>query len=215
MAREPVLGCTRDVADGFITPAISVTSAVEGLQLINPEVPTVFISFAILFLLFIFQQFGSVIVRKTFGPIMTAWFIMLAVLGGYQLIQNPVVLKALNPHYAWSLVLNYPKGFVLLSAVFLCTTGAEALYSDLGQCGKENIRSSWVFVKICLLINYFGQGAWLLTERGNYLEGQIPFCDHARLVSSSRHFDCHCCRSYRQPGTHHRHILTHQRGHET
>jgi KUP system potassium uptake protein len=170
-----IIGCCTLIADGFITPAISVTSAVEGFKLIYPEMPTVLIVLTILFLLFIFQQFGSVIVGKTFGPIMTVWFIMLAVLGGNQLIQNPGVLKALNPHYAWSLVLNYPHGFVLLSAVFLCTTGAEALYSDLGHCGKQNIRMSWIFVKICLLVNYFGQGAWLLTERGNFLEDQIPF----------------------------------------
>ncbi|HTF20489.1 MAG TPA: KUP/HAK/KT family potassium transporter [Chryseolinea sp.] len=170
-----IIGCCTLIADGFITPAISVTSAVEGFQLIYPGVPTVLIVITILFFLFIFQQFGSVVVGKTFGPVMTVWFIMLGALGGYQLVQNPAVLKALNPHYAWSLVLNYPHGFVLLSAVFLCTTGAEALYSDLGHCGKENIRVSWVFVKICLLINYFGQGAWLLTERGNFLEGQIPF----------------------------------------
>ena len=170
-----IIGCCTLIADGFITPAISVTSAVEGFQLIYPEMPTVSIVLAILLALFIFQQFGSNVVGKTFGPVMTVWFIMLAVLGGYQLMQNPGVLRALNPHYAWSLVLNYPHGFVLLSAVFLCTTGAEALYSDLGHCGKENIRVSWGFVKICLLINYFGQGAWLLTERGNFLEDQIPF----------------------------------------
>jgi KUP system potassium uptake protein len=170
-----IIGCCTLIADGFITPAISVTAAVEGFKLIYPEMPTVLIVLTILFLLFIFQQFGSLIVGKTFGPIMAVWFIMLAVLGGQQLIHNPGVLKALNPHYAWSLVLNYPHGFVLLGAVFLCTTGAEALYSDLGHCGKQNIRVSWIFVKICLLVNYFGQGAWLLTERGNFLEDQIPF----------------------------------------
>lgn len=170
-----IIGCCTLIADGFITPAISVTSAVEGFQLIYPEVPTVLIVLTILTLLFVFQQFGSAVVGKTFGPVMTVWFIMLAVLGGYQLIQNPGVLRAINPHYAWSLVLNYPNGFVLLSAVFLCTTGAEALYSDLGHCGKENIRVSWLFVKVCLLLNYFGQAAWLLSEQGNYLEDQIPF----------------------------------------
>lgn len=170
-----IIGCCTLIADGFITPAISVTSAVEGFQLIYPDVPVMWIVITILFFLFIFQQFGSVIVGKTFGPVMAVWFVMLAALGVFQLAEHPHVLKALNPHYAWSLVLNYPNGFVLLSAVFLCTTGAEALYSDLGHCGKENIRVSWGFVKICLLLNYFGQGAWLLTERGNFLEGQIPF----------------------------------------
>lgn len=170
-----IIGCCTLVADGFITPAISVSSAVEGLRLIYPEIPTTMIVLVILFFLFIFQQFGSAVVGRTFGPIMAVWFLMLAVLGGYQLMLNPAVLKAFNPYYAYSLIVNYPHGFVLLSAVFLCTTGAEALYSDLGHCGKHNIRISWIYVKICLLINYFGQGAWLLGERGNFLEDQIPF----------------------------------------
>ncbi|MEP6735587.1 MAG: KUP/HAK/KT family potassium transporter [Chryseolinea sp.] len=170
-----IIGCCTLIADGFITPAISVSSAVEGLRLIYPEIPTTMIVLIILFLLFVFQQFGSEVVGKTFGPIMTVWFVMLAVLGGYHLALHPSILRALNPSYAFNLILNYPHGFVLLSAVFLCTTGAEALYSDLGHCGKQNIRISWGFVKICLLINYFGQGAWLLTEQGNFLEDQIPF----------------------------------------
>lgn len=170
-----IIGCCTLVADGFITPAISVSSAVEGLRLIYPEIPTTTIVLIILVLLFFFQQFGSAVVGRTFGPIMAVWFLMLALLGGYQLILDPSVLRALNPKYAYTLIVNYPHGFVLLSAVFLCTTGAEALYSDLGHCGKENIRVSWVYVKLCLLINYFGQGAWLLTERGGFLDDQIPF----------------------------------------
>ncbi len=170
-----IIGCCTLIADGFITPAISVSSAIEGLRLIYPDIPTTMIVIAILFCIFIFQQFGTAIVRRAFGPIMLVWFFMLAVLGINQLILNPSILKALNPIYAYNLIVNYPHGFVLLSAVFLCTTGAEALYSDLGQCGKENIRISWAFVKLCLLLNYFGQGAWLLTERGNFLEDQIPF----------------------------------------
>lgn len=170
-----IIGCCTLIADGFITPAISVTSAVEGFQLVYPDVPTVMIVIVILVVLFLFQQFGSMMASKTFGPVMTVWFIMLGTLGAYQLLHHPHVLKAINPHYAWSLVVNYPHGFVLLSAVFLCTTGAEALYSDLGRCGKSNIRVSWIFVKVCLLLNYFGQGAWLLNEGGNFLEGHIPF----------------------------------------
>jgi KUP system potassium uptake protein len=170
-----MIGCCTLVADGFITPAISVSSAVEGLRLIYPGIPTTSIVIVILMLLFVFQQFGSAIVGRTFGPIMSIWFLMLAILGGSQLIQNPGVLKALNPVYAFHIVVNYPGGFLLLSAVFLCTTGAEALYSDLGHCGKGNIRMSWVFVKVCLLLNYFGQGAWLLTHKGEHLGDQIPF----------------------------------------
>lgn len=170
-----IIGCCTLVADGFITPAISVSSAVEGLRLIYPEIPTTSIVIVILFCLFIFQQFGSAVVGRTFGPIMSVWFVMLAVLGINQLLQNPIILKAFNPLYAFSLIINYPSGFLLLSAVFLCTTGAEALYSDLGHCGKENIRVSWGFVKTCLLLNYFGQGAWLLQHQGEHLGEQIPF----------------------------------------
>jgi KUP system potassium uptake protein len=170
-----IIGCCTLVADGFITPAISVSSAVEGLRLIYPSMPTTSIVIVILLVLFVFQQFGTAVVGRTFGPIMAIWFVMLAVLGVHQLIQNPEVLKAFNPVYAVKLIATYPQGFLLLSAVFLCTTGAEALYSDLGHCGKENIRLSWAFVKVCLLLNYFGQGAWLLTMKGQHLGDHIPF----------------------------------------
>jgi KUP system potassium uptake protein len=170
-----IIGCCTLIADGFITPAISVSSAVEGLRLIYPEIPTTSIVVAILLCLFVFQQFGSAVVGRTFGPIMAVWFVMLAVTGTYYLIQNPVILKAINPVYAVDLIVNYPKGFWLLGAVFLCTTGAEALYSDLGHCGKGNVRVGWAYVKICLLLNYFGQGAWLLTQQGTHLGDLIPF----------------------------------------
>jgi KUP system potassium uptake protein len=170
-----IIGCCTLIADGFITPAISVSSAVEGLRLIYPEIPTTSIVVAILLSLFVFQQFGSAVVGRTFGPIMAVWFVMLAVTGTYYLIQNPVILKAINPVYAVDLIVNYPKGFWLLGAVFLCTTGAEALYSDLGHCGKGNVRVGWAYVKICLLLNYFGQGAWLLTQQGTHLGDLIPF----------------------------------------
>jgi KUP system potassium uptake protein len=170
-----IIGCCTLVADGFITPAISVSSAIEGLRLVYPEIPTTTIVIVILLCLFIFQQFGTAVVGRTFGPIMTIWFLMLAVLGFAALIQNPSVLKALNPAYAYGLIANYPQGFLILSAVFLCTTGAEALYSDLGHCGKDNVRVSWMFIKVCLLLNYFGQGAWLLTQEGTQLGERIPF----------------------------------------
>jgi KUP system potassium uptake protein len=170
-----MIGCCTLVADGFITPAISVSSAVEGLRLIYPGIPTTSIVVVILFCLFIFQQFGSAVVGRTFGPIMLTWFLMLAFLGLRELIHHMEILKALNPAYAYDFIANYPNGFLLLGAVFLCTTGAEALYSDLGHCGKDNVRMSWAFVKVCLLLNYFGQGAWLLTQQGKFLGEQIPF----------------------------------------
>jgi len=170
-----MIGCCTLVADGFITPAISVSSAVEGLLLVYPQIPTTTIVIIILLVLFVFQQFGTAVVGRTFGPIMAAWFVMLGILGLGQLVQNPETLKAVNPAYAYMLLTKYPQGFLLLGAVFLCTTGAEALYSDLGHCGRENVRVSWMFVKVCLLLNYFGQGTWLLTQQGKQLGEQIPF----------------------------------------
>ncbi len=170
-----IIGCCTLIADGFITPAISISSAVEGVKLHYPGFEPAPIVIGILVLLFFFQQFGTSVVGKTFGPIMMIWFIAIGVIGLVHLIKNPTVLEALNPIYAWDLLTHYPKGFWLLGAVFLCTTGAEALYSDLGHCGKVNIRVGWVFVKIALLLNYFGQAAWLLGQVGTSLNGRIPF----------------------------------------
>lgn len=170
-----IIGCCTLIADGFLTPAFSVSSAVEGLKLRYPAMPTTSIVVAILFALFVFQQFGSAVVGKTFGPIMTVWFLVLAATGLPFILQEPGVLKALNPYYAYHLIAEYPHGFWILSAVFLCTTGAEALYSDLGHVGKANVRVGWALVKVCLLLNYFGQGAFLLTLQGQHLGDQIPF----------------------------------------
>lgn len=170
-----IIGCATLIADGFITPAISVSSAVEGLKIFNPDLPIIQIVIVILIALFVFQQFGTGVVGKTFGPVMTVWFTTIGTLGTIQLIQNPSVLKAINPMYAVELLTVYPGGFWILGAVFLCTTGAEALYSDLGHCGKENIRVGWAFVKTALLLNYFGQAAWLLKQEGTTLGEQIPF----------------------------------------
>lgn len=170
-----VIGCCTLLADGFITPAISIASAIEGIQIHSPSTPTVPIVIGILIMLFGFQQFGTSIVGKTFGPIMTVWFFVIGGIGFFELSKNFEVLEALNPWYAINLLANYPNGFWLLGAVFLCTTGAEALYSDLGHCGKQNIRVGWILVKISLLLNYFGQGAWLLSQEGQTLDGRIPF----------------------------------------
>jgi len=172
-----IIGCATLISDGFITPAFSVTSAIEGLRLIHPVSLNTIISIVIviLVLLFIFQQFGSGIVGRAFGPVMLVWFLYIAIIGGIQLVQNFEVLKALNPVYAYHMLVEYPGGFWILGAVFLCTTGAEAMYSDLGHVGKENIRFSWGFVKVALLISYFGQGAWLLQHKGSVLNGKIPF----------------------------------------
>lgn len=162
------------LADGMITPPISVASAVEGLRNIPilsniSDWTIVNIILAIITVLFFFQQFGSSAIGKLFGPIMLIWFTMLAVLGLYHINDDWTIFKAFNPYYAIKLLTEYPKGFWILGAVFLCTTGAEALYSDLGHCGRGNIRYSWIFVKTCLILNYLGQGSWLLTHRGMQL----------------------------------------------
>ena len=178
-----IIGAGTLLADGIITPPISVASAVEGLSgvhgLENIIAPgntlTVGIIIGIISLLFFFQQFGTNVVGSFFGPIMLVWFLMLAVLGISQLTHYPSILKAINPVYAYDLLSKYPKGFWLLGSVFLCTTGAEALYSDLGHCGKKNIQFSWIYVKIALLLNYFGQGAWLMLRKEKLLNGLNPF----------------------------------------
>lgn len=161
-----IIGGCALLADGMITPPISVSSAVEGLDYLVPGIPTVKIVIIILSILFFVQQFGTNVVGRFFGPMMLVWFGMLAVLGVWHLSRNPAVLKAMNPWYAWNLMANYPQGFFILGAVFLCTTGAEALYTDLGHCGRQNIRVSWTFVKVALLLNYFGQGSLLLDLAG-------------------------------------------------
>ncbi|AFK02087.1 Low affinity potassium transport system protein kup [Emticicia oligotrophica DSM 17448] len=170
-----ILGATTLLADGIITPPISVASAVEGLEIVVPHLPTVPIVIVILSLLFFFQRFGTQKVGSAFGPMMVVWFTMLFTLGFTEIIKHPEVLKAINPYYAYQLLSQYPQGFWLLGAVFLCTTGAEALYSDLGHCGRENIRISWIFVKICLLVNYLGQAAWVLNQGESVLNGRNPF----------------------------------------
>jgi KUP system potassium uptake protein len=170
-----VIGGSTLLADGIITPPISVSSAVEGLQLIYPDIQTIPIVISVLTLIFVIQAFGTKVVGKAFGPLMVIWFGMLGVLGTFQIIEHPEILKAFNPKYGLTLLTEHPGGFWLLGAVFLCTTGAEALYSDLGHCGRANIRISWILVKICLLLNYFGQGAWLLSEMGGYLNSRKPF----------------------------------------
>ncbi|MBK6522428.1 MAG: KUP/HAK/KT family potassium transporter [Bacteroidia bacterium] len=164
-----VIGGSALLADGIITPPISVSAAVEGLKVFNEDLNTVPIVIGILFALFFIQQFGTGFIGKAFGPIMFLWFLMLGVLGIYQLSGDWSILSSLNPYYAYKLLHDSPSGLVILSAVFLCTTGAEALYSDLGHCGKKNIRVSWVYVKTMLVLNYCGQGAWLIAHEGSTL----------------------------------------------
>jgi len=175
LAIPTILGAATLLADGIITPPISVASAIEGLDMIMPGLPTVPIVIVILSLLFFFQRFGTQKVGGAFGPVMIVWFTMLLVMGLREIIQFPDVVKALNPYYGYKLLVEYPHGFWLLGAVFLATTGAEALYSDLGHCGRKNIRITWAFVKICLMINYIGQAAWIMHLNQPLLDGRNPF----------------------------------------
>ncbi len=166
-----MIGGAALLSEGIITPPISVTSAIEGLTQLPrfsaiTEMQIVFIVLGILTALFFLQQFGTASIGKLFGPVMFIWFAMLAIMGVYNMFGNWHVLNAFNPAYAIQLLINYPGGFWLLGAVFLCTTGAEALYSDLGHCGKRNIRITWIWVKTALILNYLGQGAYLLGEKG-------------------------------------------------
>jgi KUP system potassium uptake protein len=171
-----MLGGAALLADGIITPPISITSAIEGLRelpalrmLGQTDNSIVIIVISILSAFFFLQQFGTASIGKLFGPIMFIWFTMLGVLGVYHLFDDLSIFKAVNPYYAINFVTKYPGGFWLLGAVFLCTTGAEALYSDLGHCGRGNIRVSWMYVKTCLILNYIGQGASLLANNDGRL----------------------------------------------
>ncbi|AZI22110.1 potassium transporter Kup [Chryseobacterium taklimakanense] len=171
-----IIGASALVADGVITPSLTVMSAIEGLQIYNPHTPVVLITCVILLVIFFVQQFGTSVVGKFFGPVMVIWFLVLGAIGGYHLMGNYEILKAFNPYYAYNLITHSPSAIIILGAVFLCTTGAEALYSDLGHCGIKNIRVSWVFVKIMLILNYLGQGAWLLQNHERVQqEGINPF----------------------------------------
>ena len=170
-----IIGGSALLADGIITPPISVSSAVEGLRKIYPEIPTVPIVLFIITALFSVQHFGTRAVGRSFGPIMLGWFSMLSVLGLWWISANPSIIKALNPAHALQLLFFHENGFWVLGAVFLCTTGAEALYSDLGHCGRGNIQVSWGFVKTALILNYLGQGAWMLTHSGELLGDRNPF----------------------------------------
>lgn len=170
-----IIGASTLVADGVITPSITVLSAIEGLRVYEPSTPVIPIAVAILTVLFFIQQYGTSAIGKLFGPMMLLWFSMIGILGMMHIGDNWMILKAFNPWYAIRLLTTSPEWFLILGAVFLCTTGAEALYSDLGHCGKQNIRVSWVFVKAMLICNYLGQGAWIIAHTGSLAPGANPF----------------------------------------
>lgn len=169
------VGASALVADGVITPAMTVTSAIEGLRDLNPDAPVLPIVIVIISGIFLVQRLGTKAIGRFFGPFMLAWFLMLGILGIVHLSDCWAIMKAFNPWYAVRLLVDYPGWFLILGAVFLCTTGAEALYSDLGHCGRLNITYSWLFVKLMLILNYLGQGAWIIAQTGGMAEGVNPF----------------------------------------
>lgn len=175
-----IIGGAMLLADGIITPAITVTSAIQGLKLLSPGLTqntVILIVGIILTLLFFIQRFGTSLVGKLFGPLMILWFLFIGSIGVYNIIGNPEILLALNPYYGVLLLFTNPVGILLLGGIFLCTTGAEALYSDLGHCGQRNIKISWIFVKIALVANYAGQGAYLLNMENQVSHHVDPFFD--------------------------------------
>ena len=170
-----IIGASTLIADGVITPSITVLSAIEGLKVYEPETPVVPIALCIVTVLFFIQQFGTNMIGKLFGPLMLLWFSMLGVLGAMHIGDYIPILQAFNPLHAIRLLTSNPEWFLILGAVFLCTTGAEALYSDLGHCGINNIRTSWAFVKVMLILNYLGQGAWIIAHVDNLTSDLNPF----------------------------------------
>ncbi len=169
-----IIGASTLVADSVITPSLTVMSAVEGLKIFSPHTPVVAITLVILAIVFFIQQFGTSFIGKFFGPVMVTWFLVLGISGLVHIFDHIDILKAFNPYYAYNLITHSPSAIIIMGAVFLCTTGAEALYSDLGHCGKQNIRVSWGFVKVMLILNYLGQGAWLLENYHKVAEGVNP-----------------------------------------
>ncbi len=166
-----MIGGATFLSDGMMTPAVTVTTAIEGLKglninnhvLITNQQTVVLVTIIILSCLFFIQRFGTEALGKAFGPIMLLWFTSLAVAGLYRLAGDWSFLRALNPYYAFQTLISpaNKNGIFILGSIFLATTGAEALYSDMGHVGRNNIYGSWPYVKICLLINYLGQGVWL------------------------------------------------------
>lgn len=169
------VGASALIADGVITPAMTVTSAVEGLRDLSPDAPVLPVVLVIISGIFLIQRLGTKAIGKFFGPFMFAWFLMLGILGVCHLSDHWGIMRAFNPWYAVRLLVDYPGWFLILGAVFLCTTGAEALYSDLGHCGRLNITYSWLFVKLMLILNYLGQGAWIISQGDALPEGLNPF----------------------------------------
>ena len=169
-------GCTM-LADGVLTPAVTVTTAVEGLRSIHAvdkllgsgQIAVVLITLVIISLLFLIQRSGTSSIGRMFGPVMMVWFLFLGITGIWLTMGDLSILRAFNPVYAVRVLIspNNKTGFLILGSVFLCTTGAEALYTDMGHVGRSSIYVSWPFVKICLILNYMGQCVWIIQNQGD------------------------------------------------
>ena len=184
-----MIGGAALLADGVLTPAVTVTTAIEGLRSIpvmdkllgEGQTIVLIITLSIILVLFFVQRAGTSRIGKCFGPVMLAWFLFLGCVGLINIFNDFSVLKAFNPIYAVKLLVSpcNKKGFMILGSIFLAATGAEALYSDMGHVGRENIYFSWPFVKICLILNYLGQGAWIIGNCGDAelraIEDMNPF----------------------------------------
>jgi len=192
-----MIGAATLLADGIITPAITVISSVEGLNALVPSIPVIPVTLAIILALFLIQPLGTARLGKPFGRIMFLWFTMIGILGLLAYFQYPLIIKAFNPIYAIKVLIESPDAFIILGAVFLCTTGAEALYSDLGHCGLHNIRVSWVYVKLTLILNYLGQGAWIISHPDKIVTDINPVLFyHAGMVLIHRCYNGHIGSNY-------------------
>ena len=209
-----IIGASTLLADGIITPAITVTTAIEGLESISPHLPVIPITLGIITIIFFVQRFGTESIGKSFGVFMLIWFLLLGVTGAFSITSYPLILKAFNPYYAAMLLAESPEWFLILGAVFLCTTGAEALYSDLGHCGRKNITISWLFVKAMLILNYLGQGAMGAEPYPDCLLRESVLFHHATEHADFCHHHGHGCGNRCQSGTYQRHLLHIERSHE-
>ena len=174
-----MIGGATLLSDGALTPAVTVTSAIEGLKAVpgissiyQNQTNVIITTLLIILSLFSIQRFGTSLIGKLFGPVMLVWFSFLGLTGLYNALGNLEVFKAINPYYAIHLLLSPEnhRGIFILGSIFLATTGAEALYSDLGHVGRGNVYFSWPFVKICIVLSYCGQGAWILANRNSGIE---------------------------------------------
>jgi len=169
-----IAGGSAMLATGIIAPSITLTSSVEGFETILPSFPVIPVVLGIFLIFFLVQRFMPGFIGNTSGPVLALWFSMTGFIGIMQLVQHPAVLAALNPIYAVRFLVQYPGGFILAGVAFLSVAGAESFFQELGKYSKSNIRILWIFVKIILVVSYFGQGAWLL-DHNSELQSTNPF----------------------------------------